>query len=405
MKISTAILILTTCWPMFVSALQPDASQNAADYYRQAAAAIEQLSEHDVARIESTGDLNLLALYAPPSSWTPQELIRLSDTPPIDEMADTVAKLGHALTLFRQGANSPDYDWGFDFHTGNLSTPIAHLGIVTDLVRCTVFRARYYWATGDKQEAVADLEALKTFATHVGADGDAGLISLAIQYNIERVVVDTIARWLTDSESAEILKEVAEEPKRPRANLAKQALLLETKTVLPLAQRLIDSSGLTAEQRRAQYEVELFADSVTVGELVEQYSEKGLLDQIQESQDHYRAVGRLLDAPVDAFQKEYDNYMRTVRKTRNFFSGICIVQCPGIERVYYDVKEMHVRWKMLSVAIDIHDSGVKRLRKHKDPFGDGPFEYTELNDGFVLSSGLVVNDAPVTVHFASESQF
>lgn len=375
-------------------------TQNAADYYRQAAAELEGLSADDRALIESAAELHPLALYSPSSPWSEQTLVRLSDIPVAGREAEaTVARLEPALALFRRGADSAQCDWGFDFGSGNLSSPLPQLPLVTDLVHAALFRARYHWSIGEKQEAVSDLRALKHFATHIGAEGDGGLISLVVQFNIERIVVHTISRLLVDAESARILEGVAQEPERPAFNLAKKALLLETRTVLPLARRLIDTSGLTKQERRERYRTDLFTDTLTVGRLIRQYSEEGLLDQIDQSDGHYREVGRLLDLPLDAFRPEFDAYMQELANTGNFFSDVGLVQCPGIERAYYDVKEMRVRWAMLQAAIDIFQSGVEALVQHADPFGDGPFNYSPTDDGFELRSELIVNGAPVTMQF------
>lgn len=377
-------------------------SQNAAHFYRQTAAAIEELSDTDKTLIDATGELHLLALYSPPSSWSTQELMRLSNTVPTDKTAaETVASLKPALDFFHQGAKTTDCDWGFDFQSGNLNTPIPHLPIVSDVVKCTVFRSRYYWAAGMKQEALNDLQALKTFATHVGAAGDGGLISLVVQFNIERVAAYTIAQWLVDPKSAQILTKIAQEPNRPPTNLARKALLLETEAVLPLAKRLIDTSGLTDAQRRERYQADLFTDVYTIGQLVRRYSEKGLLAQIKQSRDHYRHTGRLLDLPVGEFQPKFDKYMSEIENMPNFFSNIGLVECPGIERVYYDVKEMRVRWRMLQAAIDIVQHGTKAQPKHKDPFGDGPFEIDSAAGGFKLTSKLQVNGTPVSMQFTA----
>jgi hypothetical protein len=308
----TAFLLTTlgstvcACMPGDTVAQQPESkkpSQNAADCYRRAAVAIKQLSESDKALIESTDQLQLRALYAPPSSWSAIELVSFSDTVPSDETA------------------------------------------------------------------------------------------------VETVARYTISQWLVAPESARALKDVTREPSRPPVNLAKKALLLETETVLPLARRLIDSSHLTAEQRRKRDKMDLIADVITIGELVERYSEERLLAQIEQSHGHYHDVGRLLDLPVDEFQPKFDKYTSDVNRTGNFFSSMGIVRCPGIERVYYDVKEMRVRWSMLQAAIDVHQSGLEALPQHKDPFGDGPFEYDCPGDAFVLSSRLIVNGTPVSMRF------
>jgi hypothetical protein len=204
---------------------------------------------------------------------------------------------------------------------------------------------------------------------------------------------------MIDAESARMLRDAMREPPRPDVNLPKKALLKETTTVLPLSRKLIDTTGLTEAQRRRKYEAELFTDSMTVGQLVRRYSEKGLLDQIDQSNDHYHRVGRLLDLPLKKFQPRFDEYMRDLARRHNFFSDVGLVQCPGIERVYYDVKELHVRWEMLQAAADVMEDGVDSLREHKDPFGRGPLEYAAAATGFTLTSDLNVNGAPVRMHF------
>lgn len=392
----TIVVVARACVAADEPAIEPPA--NAADYYRQAAHAIAHLSDADMALIESTAEVSPLHLYGSSSPWSEQPSVRFSGSIPTNaSAAEAIAHLEPALAWFRQGAATPHCDWGFDFGTGNLSNPIPHLPLVPDLVRCALFRARYRWAAGMRAEAVEDVQALKAFAAHVGAKGDGGLISLVVQFNIERIAINTLLTWLVDADTARYVSEAATEPDRPSANLAKKALLLETETVLPLARRLIDTSQLTDEQRRARYEVDLLTDVYTVGQLVRRYTEKGLLEQIERSEAHYQRVGSVLDLPVDKFERSFDRYIGELAKQRNFFSDLGLVQCPGIERVYFDVKELHVRWHMLAAAVDVVQNGPESLRSHPDPFGDGPFAYHPSDEGFRLDSELEVHGAAVSI--------
>jgi hypothetical protein len=248
-------------------------------------------------------------------------------------------------------------------------------------------------------EAVKDLQTLKKFARHVGSDGKTGLVDVVLQFNIERVVVFTVCQWLVDSETAKILAELAREPSRPAGNLAKTGLLVETQAVLPWARRLIDGSHLTLNQRRQRDKKYFIPGVIRVGELIDRYTEKGLLKQIEQSHKHYSEAGRLLDLPIDEFQGKFDAYVGGLYNTGNVFSILGIAQCPGIIRAYYDSRELRVRWAMLEAAVDIHQYGFEALKQHTDPFGEGPFEYRSSDDGFELGSELIVNGAPVTMRF------
>jgi hypothetical protein len=45
---------------------------------------------------------------------------------------------------------------------------------------------------------------------------------------------------------------------------------------------------------------------------------------------------------------------------------------------------------LLDAGIAVLEDGEQALKdpKHKDPFGDGPFEYRDTDNGFVLTSDL-----------------
>ena len=49
----------------------------------------------------------------------------------------------------------------------------------------------------------------------------------------------------------------------------------------------------------------------------------------------------------------------------------------------------HCRLVFLKTALDLLRRGKSALNDHPDPYGDGPFEYHEIEDGFELGSVLV----------------
>ena len=232
----------------------------------------------------------------------------------------------------------PQCDWGWVYQGEVDTSQHPNVTMVPKLVGSTVFRARYLWEVGKQREAVEDLQALKMYARHVGSGGKAGLVEVVKQYNVERVAVFTVSQLLVDAESAKVLEGVAEEPSRTAGNLAKLGLLMETETLLPWARRLIDRSSLTAEQRRQQDKKYYIPDRVTVGQLIDRFTEEGLLKQLEQSHSQYQEAGRILDLPLNEFQPQYDRYLRQIEETENVFSMLGIVGCPGIIRAYYDAR-------------------------------------------------------------------
>ena len=400
--LATIGVTMLVCLPY--SAAAQSKEPNAAVYYRQAVESIDQLPDSDRALIKSAVQLQFSPQFSPGSSWAKHELVRFSDDVPTDERAkQTVARLEGALRRFRQGADSPRCDWGW-VYKGEAETHSPNLTTVSKLVGNVAFRARYHWMIGKHREAVEDLKALKRYASHVGSGGKTGLIDVVMQYNVERVVVFTVSQWLVDSEAANVLTRVVGEPSRQAGNLAKIGLLVETETVLPRVRRLIDGSNLTPDQLRERDKKYYIPGAITVGQLIDRFTEEGVLRQIEQSHEQYHKAGRLLDLPVDEFQPQYDDYVRRIKETGNVFSTIGIVQCPGIVRAYYDARELRVRWTMLQAAAAIHRSGPDAIGEQMDAFGDGPFGYRRSDDGFVLSSKLIVNGTPVTMRFMAQQR-
>jgi hypothetical protein len=52
---------------------------------------------------------------------------------------------------------------------------------------------------------------------------------------------------------------------------------------------------------------------------------------------------------------------------------------------------------MLMAAIAVSESGPDALKDIPDPFGNGPFAYAALEDGFELRSQLVYEGKPVSL--------
>ena len=52
---------------------------------------------------------------------------------------------------------------------------------------------------------------------------------------------------------------------------------------------------------------------------------------------------------------------------------------------------------LVTVGSDADGNGVAALKNHPDPFGQGPFEYKALPQGFELKSKFVMDGQPATL--------
>jgi len=64
---------------------------------------------------------------------------------------------------------------------------------------------------------------------------------------------------------------------------------------------------------------------------------------------------------------------------------------PAVSRAWYHEAEGRTRLAMLRAAMHVNLEGREALKKHRDPYGDGPFEYRPLENGrFELKSRLSI---------------
>ena len=62
---------------------------------------------------------------------------------------------------------------------------------------------------------------------------------------------------------------------------------------------------------------------------------------------------------------------------------------PAIDVIRAKQERGQARMAMLLAAIAFVEGGPEKLKEIKDPFGDGPFEYKALDQGFELKSKLL----------------
>ena len=62
------------------------------------------------------------------------------------------------------------------------------------------------------------------------------------------------------------------------------------------------------------------------------------------------------------------------------------------------------RAAMLKAAVAVAAGGAEKIKDFRDPYGQGPFEYKALPQGFELQSKLTVEGKPVTLKVGAAKQ-
>jgi len=282
-------------------------------------------------------------------------------------------------------------DWENDLYRKGAAAAFPHLAKSRELVEWAIFRARYYWHIGLREQAIEDLQAVIVLARRVGDEGRTGLVGLTERYKIEETVVDVLRQWATDAESARLQDGLCRLALRPEENLPKTALLLERQTLLPWARRLITASNLTTEERnwRDQF----------FGQLLAERSVPWILQRLDETKEHYTAVGDLLDLPIDQFIPQFRRYLEKLDGAGNPFSQIAIVECPGIPGAYLQSRKLRAQWTILQTASRVFQRGLGVVEKIVDPYGSGSLKYEASVDGFIIHSALVIDGNPTALNF------
>ena len=70
---------------------------------------------------------------------------------------------------------------------------------------------------------------------------------------------------------------------------------------------------------------------------------------------------------------------------------------PSVIKVVDARDRYRARFAMLKAAVAVARDGQAALAKHNDPFGQGPFEYKALPQGFELKSKFVMDGQPASL--------
>jgi hypothetical protein len=319
--------------------------------------------------------------------FTENEQTKIHDylTAPVDDRArQIVAQADYSLRMLHQGATLRHCDWGVDPEEGIYvrftQAPASRL-----LANLACLRARIRFEEGRRDEAVDDIVDTLTLSRHVSLCGTN--IMLLVGYAIETVAIDALGRDLPklDAGSIKILKSRLET--LPPGMNAAAALKSEEVFYLDWFVRLVKQAKDKDQLVSLLDFVNLEAEGKPSGSskarefVVECGSVANVLRLAEETRASYDATSKLLELPLERFEKEFEAETAKYRSNpvfKYFF--------PAMVNVRRAEARMNIRRSLLRAALAVQSEGRDVLKNHPDPVVGGLFEYLASAGGYELRS-------------------
>jgi hypothetical protein len=297
-----------------------------------------------------------------------------------------------SLKFLRRAARLQNCDWGLDYSEG-ISMHLPHLAKARTLARLAALDARRALATGNTEVAGEDMFSILAMAHQVGRDYT--LVSMLVCYAMEGMVVDLVAPHLPELgiPYEDAMKAFESLPPGPRLE---HSVMCEKR----LAQSIIVQLQEAEKQRPGSWRETW--NAMASPEMPEALKRVESLEEVvkmaEDFQSVYDELAHLVVLPPQEFDAKYPEFA----KRASAANPIAELLLPAMDKVIATQRRSEARMAMLMAAIAVVEGGPEKLADIKDPFGDGPFEYCKLDDGFELKSKLVHEGQPVTLVIGRE---
>jgi hypothetical protein len=259
---------------------------------------------------------------------------------------EVLRKAGPALRLLLQAARRRTCDWGLETLEG-LDPFLEELSQARLLGRLACLRARHQIQAGRTAAGIEDLTAALALGRHIGCESL--LTGRLMQTAIELSAITTTAHHLMDLKADDL--------------------------------RLL-ADGLESIPPGGTFPATLRSEG--------QFVLKSLppdLPQYDQTARFWKEAEAAADLPPDQFDKK-------LRALESRVAGHLVA--PLIRISLMDAVR-RTSAAMLKAAVLVRLDGQERLKAVKDPFGDGPFVYKQLKNGFELQGRLMREGKPVTL--------
>jgi hypothetical protein len=328
-----------------------------------------------------------------------QERLDEWETAPLDETAAAALKpCAAALVQLHRGAAIGSCVWGsqFDHPLDGVGTRCPQVAAAHDVRRAALLRARYRFAHGPPRRALDDLIALVRFARHLetGSTLAGVLVASAIERDVIRVLAANL--WALNTEPGLLAAAKAEWDKLPPPR--------------PVTEALADERTALVESIRHQAGVDPDDEPggtgfiPTLGFILgDETFEEAVATLTGTVDRHHARLGRQITAAgpaeVAAVEKAFtDGWKRDTQDDDPIAVAVAEMLLPAAGKLRMAEFEIAARRALLRAALAVSADGADALKKHHDPFGDGPLTHDPVDGGYELRSALSKwLDKPVTL--------
>ena len=312
---------------------------------------------------------------------------------PVDQsLVKAIGRSREALRQFRRGASISQCVWGLDVDAG-LEAPLPHASQARQMASIACLRAAWHIEQRRNGLAIDDLSATMVFARHIGADGL--IISLLVEYSVESMAITMAAANLPKFEPGDLdrLNECIDG--LPEGKTMSYAMQMEKQLLLEWFIRELAEPG---GKKRI---FDIFANDSDNPEIkvLKKLSAEELRQAAINLRPLYDEFVELMTLSPDEVEKTAKRYEKDppVEGASKHFAGLLL---PAVVPARRSEAAHETRLKMLQAAIAVVKDGQAALEREglADPYGDGPYEYAKLGDGFQLKSKLIDRQGkPVTL--------
>jgi hypothetical protein len=315
------------------------------------------------------------------SEWNSVSL----DSPAVEKL---VAESQTSIMYLHRAARLEKCDWGLDYDDG-ISLLLPHLSRSRDLARLAALHARYELKRGNTRALRDDATAMIVLARHVGRDPM--MVGLLVRFGIEDMVVDLVAPHVPNLKVGYAgAREVFES--LPPSSRMYDTLAAEKKYFLEWIARKIKEE----EKRDPGAGMRLWNNMLGPDGPEELKKVQSAAEAIKLTEGLfpvYDEMEKLVVLPPAEFESKYRAFKQQTAAS-NSLSAFLV---PQIDTILGKERRSQARVAMLLAAIAVAEGGPDQLKNIEDPFGDGPFEFRKLENGFELKSQLTFEGKPVTL--------
>jgi hypothetical protein len=333
----------------------------------------------------------------PPLNSDQERLLEDWQKAPLDGPALDLIKRSETSRLYlHRGAKLTRCDWSLDYDDG-IRLVMPHVPKARTLARLTALHARHEFEQRHWQSGWDDVMALLKLARHI--EKTPIMVGNLVGYSIEAIAIETASPWLQE------LKAIL--PKDAHAvtdSLPAGATLVElVEKEKQIGPQWLIRELKQAEQRQSGGWQAVWNEVLQVSANESKNLQRDDFRSIKTFEQAVKALEEILPlydelAKIAALPwKEFDAQYQKFAAKSKAASPLAGVLLPAMGNYVASHQRYQARVALFKAAVAVVQDGPDKLQRMPDPFGDGPFEYRAVDNGFELKSKLVFREHAVTL--------